>query len=35
MADNKYGEIYTEDELVQVVQMAVEEVLSAVHQGHT
>ena len=35
MADNKYGEVYTEDELVQVVQMAVKEVLSAVHQGHT
>lgn len=35
MADNKYGEIYTEDELVQVVQMAVKEALRAVHDGHT
>ena len=27
MADNKYGEIYTEDEVVKVVQLAVVEVL--------
>jgi hypothetical protein len=27
MADNKYGELYTEDELVKVVEMAVQAVL--------
>jgi hypothetical protein len=30
MADNKYGEIYTEDELVEVVQLAVTSVLEQV-----
>lgn len=30
MADNKYGEVYTEDELVQVVQMAVDSTLKMV-----
>jgi hypothetical protein len=33
MADNKYGEIYTEDELVEVVQMAVDGVLRLVKDG--
>jgi hypothetical protein len=33
MADNKYGEIYTEDELVQVVQMAVTSTLEMVANG--
>jgi hypothetical protein len=33
MADNKYGEIYTEDELVEVVQMAVDGVLKLVKDG--
>lgn len=33
MADNKYGEIYTEDELIEVVQMAVDAVLGLVNSG--
>jgi hypothetical protein len=34
MADNKYGEIYTEDEVVQLVQMAVKEVLKGIREGN-
>lgn len=34
MADNKYGEIYTEDEVVQIVQMAVKEVLKGIREGN-
>jgi hypothetical protein len=33
MADNKYGEIYTEDELVQVVKMAVDQARALVDAG--
>jgi hypothetical protein len=33
-ADPKYGEIYTEDEVVEVVQLAVKEVLRAVSEGN-
>jgi hypothetical protein len=33
MADNKYGEIYTEDEVVEVVQMAVDGVLKLIDEG--
>lgn len=33
-ADPKYGEIYTEDEVVQIVQLAVKEVMRAVNEGN-
>ena len=33
MADTKYGEVYTEEELITVVQMAVVSVLEAVSNG--
>ena len=33
MADNKYGELYTEDEVVKLVQMAVDASLSFVNNG--
>ena len=35
IADNKYGELYTEDELVQVVRMAVEETIGLCESGET
>jgi hypothetical protein len=35
MADKKYGEMYTEDELVQVVQMAVESAVGFVSNGES
>jgi hypothetical protein len=34
MADNKDGEIYTEDEVVQIVKMAVQEVLKGIREGN-
>ena len=33
IADNKYGEIYTEDEVVKLIRMAVDSVLDMVAQG--
>ena len=33
MADNKYGEIYTEDEVVQIVQLAVQDAVHSVSNG--
>jgi hypothetical protein len=33
VADNKYGEIYTEDEVVEVVQLAVDGVLELLDKG--
>jgi len=35
MADNKYGEIYTENEVVEIVQMAVDGVLKLIREGES
>ena len=35
IADNKYGELYTEDELVKIVQMAVASALEFSNDGET
>lgn len=33
MADGKYGEVYTEDEVVKIVQMAVDDAIASVVAG--
>lgn len=35
MADNKYGELYTEDEVVQLVKMAVESAVNFMDNGES